>query len=444
MTTNEYGCSHLERRQVTINHDSNNEFWVTSCEPHEWFGTIYTEPGDYEHHIPNMAGCDSLMVMHLELGDNYIMNDTVTTCDSYTWHGTTYTTSGDFNIEVENPDGCDSLFTLYLTIGHSAQGDFDKQVCEPMQWYEHWCDHDGDYVHTFSSPEGCDSIVTMHFTIGEALLHPAEVEQTCEPSFTWRGRTFTESGIYYDTVAGVAGCDEIYQLNLTMGGDVQEEKDATVCDRYPWPWVTDGYLTESGVYTHTIQTEQGCDSTIILKLTVNHTPQLTMHGPTWVNAATNVISGINNYWLSDSLDIAPNTVEWACSNPDWTVTPLGNRYRCRLWVSSIGHGILKATTNQGCDTVATIEINATWFDVEENDGLNVVMFPNPVNDKVTIQADELVRIRLVDAIGQVVLDKNYEKANATDLRIGQLPPGVYMVEITTKIGKTTRRLVVTR
>ncbi len=445
-TTNEYGCDRLERLQVTINHDSESEFWVTSCEPYPWFGTIYTQPGDYEHHIPNTAGCDNLMVLHLELGDDYVMDETVTACDSYTWHGQTYTMSGDFDIEVDNPDGCDSIFKLHLTLGHTVEHGFEKQVCEPMQWYEHWCDHDGDYVHTFEGPAGCDSIVTMHFTLGEAVLHPTDVVETCEPNFTWHGHAYTESGIYYDTVAGIAGCDDIYMLQLTIGEAVEMETEDKACDVYPCSWAPGGAFTESGVYSHILQTEEGCDSIVKLNLTIYHTPNLDLSGPTQVIAATNLNSGVYYYWLADSLSIEPNSIEWVCSTPYWRAEPIGNGYRCRLTVMTTGEGALKAISHQstGCDAAAGINIHASFYDIEENGGPLVTLFPNPAQTKVTVQCKEMLRIRLVDVLGQAVMDKDYGSTDEAILAIGHLPAGVYMVEITTKQGRTTRRLVVER
>ena len=65
--------------------------------------------------------------------------------------------------------------------------------------------------------------------------------------------------------------------------------------------------------------------------------------------------------------------------------PLGDGYHCRLVVTTIGEGILKAITHAstGCDTSSTLDINATYFDVDENEALKVNLFPNPAKTKVT-------------------------------------------------------------
>ena len=222
-----------------------------------------------------------------------------------------------------------------------------------------------------------------------------------------------------------------------------EEK---ACDQYEWPWASGGYLTESGEYTQTLQTVDGCDSIVNLSLTINHTPELTVHGPVYVAAATNLISGICYYYVTDSLTIEPNTLEWACSNPDWVVTPLGNGYRCRLWVTTVGAGELKVVThtNTGCDTTAGLELIASYYSVDDNVTMNVEMYPNPTRNMVTIEAQDITRIRMIDVLGQVLVDQGYDRPDSATLSTRGLAEGLYMVEITTPMGTVLRRLVVVR
>ena len=139
-------------------------------------------------------------------------------------------------------------------------------------------------------------------------------------------------------------------------------------------------------------------------------------------------------------------MEWVCSNPDWIITPLGNAYRCRLVVTTLGQGVLKAFTHSstGCDTSYGLEITATYFDVDEHGTAAATLYPNPAETKITIEATEIQRIRLIDALGQALINKEYDSHNSVTLDISHLPAGVYMVEIATRLGRATRRLVVTR
>ena len=75
---------------------------------------------------------------------------------------------------------------------------------------------------------------------------------------------------------------------------------------------------------------------------------------------------------------------------------------------------------------------------------NVRLFPTPAQTKVTIEANDLTQILLIDALGQVVMSKEYESPESATLNIGHLPSGVYFVKIATKTSTAVRRLVVTR
>ena len=440
------GCDSLILLNLTLGHDITVDTIANVCQHFTWYGQTYDESGDYEHLLHTTIGCDSLVILHLTLGDVSLMEEEVTACNSFTWRGHTYTEGGQYSETVTNPDGCDTIFRLNLHLGHDTVGDTVAMTCEPFTWYGQTYSVSGDYEHLFHTPYGCDSLVTLHFTIGDALLHPAEVAQTCDNSYTWRGHTYTTSGVYYDTVAGVAGCDNIYMLNLTIGEAITVELEATACDEYPWPLAPGGVLTESGEYHYTLQTETGCDSIVNLSLVVNHTPALTLNGPTQVVAATNMVVGVYNYYVTDSLSIEPNTLEWVCTKPEWIVTPLGDGYHCRLVVTTIGEGVLKAITHAstGCDTSSTLDINATYFDVDENEALKVNLFPNPAKTKVTIEATDITRLQLMDELGQVLMDYSYDETDHAMLNIGHLPSGVYVVKIMTKVGETFRRLVIAR
>ena len=171
-----------------------------------------------------------------------------------------------------------------------------------------------------------------------------------------------------------------------------------------------------------------------------------MQGPTNVFAATNIISGIYHYYITDSLILEPNTVEWVCSNPDWIVTPLGNGYQCRIVATNIGEGTLQAITHNstGCDTSAELDILATYYESEENVTMEVMMYPNPARSKVTIEAQNITHIRMIDVLGQILIDRSYNKAQSVELNVGYLADAVYLVEITSSVGITVRQLVIVK
>ena len=470
-----------------------HDIYQEVCNNYTWFGQTYDETGTYEHLLQSSEGCDSLLILHLTIGQGFTAEENVDACNSYTWHGNTYTQSGTYTDQITGPEGCDSTFVLNLNLSYDIVTDTVANVCQEYTWYGQTYYESGEYEHHLQTVVGCDSLVILKLNLGDVATMEENVT-TCN-SYTWRGHTYTESGYYSETVENPEGCDTIYSLNLLLGHDasgdtiamtcypftwygqtytesgdythllltplgcdslvtlhftigdvVTNEIEASVCDQYPWPWAPDGFLTESGEYSQTLQGDNGCDSIISLSLIVNHAPQMNVAGPSHVAAATNIIAGIYVYHVTDTLNIEPNSLEWVCTNPDWIVTPLGNGYSCRLTVTTKGQGTLKAISHNstGCDSTGAIEISSTYFDIDENEVQNVRLFPNPAQTKVTIEANDLTQIHLIDALGQVVMSKEYESPESATLNIGRLPSGVYFVKIATKTGTAVRRLVVAR
>lgn len=77
--------------------------------------------------------------------------------------------------------GCDSLLILALNIRDSVFGEFSHTACNQYTWNGHTYQESGDYVQTLTDAHGCDSIVTMHLEIQdpEVQIVPSE-EDFCE------------------------------------------------------------------------------------------------------------------------------------------------------------------------------------------------------------------------------------------------------------------------
>ena len=56
------------------------------------------------------------MTINLTITSNSASTQTVTACDSYLWNGISYTASGNYSDTIPNEAGCDSIVTLHLTI----------------------------------------------------------------------------------------------------------------------------------------------------------------------------------------------------------------------------------------------------------------------------------------------------------------------------------------
>ena len=418
---------------------TNEEAYTCHDEPYFWHGMQLTETGIYTDTLESSMGCDSIVTLNLTVGD-FILTDTLAeACETFTWYGQSYQASGQYEHTFQSTMGCDSIVRLQLTINHAVESDTVATTCMPFTWYGQTYYDTGQYEHTLQTSMGCDSIVTLHLTFSPSV-ETDTVANTCKP-FTWYGQTYQTSGQYEHTLQTTMGCDSIIRLHLTIEQIQETDTTAISCGAFAWHGQT---CESSGDYEHLFQNSLGCDSLVHLHLTVNHPQQGALQGPQQVIVANNMISANYDYYVSDSLNIAPNTLNWSCSHPDWVVSPCDNRYRCHLWVTNIGQGTLIARTEHDCDTVYSIDINATWFDLDEYGDIPIKIFPNPAQTEVTVQTQEINHICIRDFMGQVVMEKDCALTDAARLDISHVPQGVYVVEITTKKGKTARRLVVSK
>lgn len=139
-------------------------------------------------------------------------------------------------------------------------------VCDEYTWNGITYTESGIYTDTLPTIHGCDSIVTLHLTVNRSAI--SEVSLTVCDSLEWHGAIYTESGDYADTLQTIDGCDSICILHLSINKSVIVEYSATACDNYFWDSNSVGY-SESGDYTAMFQTVNGCDSIEILHLTIN-------------------------------------------------------------------------------------------------------------------------------------------------------------------------------
>ena len=168
-------------------------------------------------------------------------------CDTYSYHGVTYNESGDYEYYIENPLGCDTLMTVHVHIGDTVHAMQYKSVCQPYTWNGITYEASGVYQQTFTSAQGCDSIVTLYLNVGEQIMNNIAVN-TCD-SYTWNGTTYTESGLYQQTFTSSQGCDSIVFLDLTIKGSSyvsQIHGQALI------------YYKENGLFVYNIDPVNGC------------------------------------------------------------------------------------------------------------------------------------------------------------------------------------------
>jgi Secretion system C-terminal sorting domain len=119
---------------------------------------------------------------------------------------------------------------------------------------------------------------------------------------------------------------------------------------------------------------------------------------------------------------------------------------CTVNNNNVYHRIITVTDATTVDVVCFNSCSACIISVEEINGNDLLMFPNPANNELHVQgtaiADGVFTVR--NAAGQLVENgKTYHNQNLT-VQVSRFESGVYTISIPTVLGMTNKTFVVLR
>ena len=216
------GCATEEiTLNLTIETDRTEILQQTICEGEtfEAGGMVFSEPIDTTLELEALSGCDSTLVLELEVAMHKETTIERNIClgDLFTVSGRFVSTPGIYEELFQTVHGCDSLViidlsidgyepqreTLELCAGECYSDDVGNKACVS-----------GTYSFRFLSDAGCDSIVTVELLIPDTVR--AEVWDTFCKGSTYEVGIFSVSqpGRYREKHFTDRGCDSITHFNL--------------------------------------------------------------------------------------------------------------------------------------------------------------------------------------------------------------------------------------
>lgn len=160
--------------------------------------------------LTGRAGCDSLVVLDLEIVDVLFETKDTTICAEavYTQGGNVYDTPGTYIDTVPSFLGCDSVVTLNLSIAQPIEKDTLAAICagETFLIGAEAFDATGTYQRTISAVNGCDSTVMLDLYVlePEIVFAPVDPGLTCDaPTMTFDASASTFRSVPVSTNRGV-------------------------------------------------------------------------------------------------------------------------------------------------------------------------------------------------------------------------------------------------
>lgn len=270
--TDAYGCAVMDTR---ILESTGIPVWTLSaaqaCAGDTlWFqGQMVVEPGTYTDTLLTVQGCDSILL--LEAGFWPVHRDTgeLRSCTPYSWQGMVLTESGLYEQRLVNQYGCDSVLLLALWIDTPEEQVVTATACDSFYWAESGQTYvqAGRFSVVYPAYTGCDSLITLDLDLQQSTA--GQYRDSACLSYFWAasGQTYVQSGIYTTRLQNAAGCDSMVVLDLTIHPDTEGMEFRQACATYRWP-ATGELLSASGTYLATLESYLGCDSLAILNLDV--------------------------------------------------------------------------------------------------------------------------------------------------------------------------------
>ena len=406
-----------------------------------------------------------MVVLNLEVNDIFEIPSSASICEgeSYWFNGEELTTSGTYEAMLSTTHGCDSLLKLELTVFEKETSNKEAQICESSEYdfYGEILTVEGDYEMVLSNMNGCDSTVFLHLEVTDVLSEFIAAKTCPGESYPFGGQLLTEPGNYEMTVTSSGGCDSVVSLTLGHFQAYFLERATSIC--YGDSAELDGiFYHETGDYSSSLSSINGCDSTTVLYLIVLDSmgsefsemicenEVYDFYGEMLEQAGTYEAVLLSTEGCDSTvtlfLDVEPIYVD---TLEEYVVT--GSFYNgVQIFEDTIFTENLIA--QNGCDSlVSTLVIPFTNTNENLADAIGLSIFPNPTDGRFFIQFDlsgrQNVEVEIMDVIGQRVAfasQKNNLSAGRHVLEVPNMgwPSGVYLVHFQTDSGLVTDRVVV--
>ncbi len=304
--------------------------------------------------------------------DQVTLRDTICSGEVFILGGQNLNTTGMATETFTNAAGCDSIVTVELFVRPTISENISRSICAGTAFTlgGQQLTAAGNYTEVFigGSATGCDSTVNLTLTVLDSPVTPLTAEICSGTTYDFGGELRDSSGVYRDTIQTPAGCDSILELTLTIMSPIVNEFDDSSCSGLAYPFGNE-ILSSAGQYRDTLMTPQGCDSIVILNLTID-APAVKDTIATICQGDMFVISGAT-YTQAGTYDIPLVTVAGCDSilrvqltvDPTYNI-PLIEELRCAGQSYTVGNNVYTSTglytdtlqTAMGCDSIITLDL----------------------------------------------------------------------------------------
>ncbi|BDD06380.1 T9SS type A sorting domain-containing protein [Aureibacter tunicatorum] len=272
-TTSSLGCDSIIFSNLTVHPVEFTLRDINLCQGHQIYvgGGYQTLPGQFYDSLTSSQGGDSIVITNIKIKPTYTRYLNIGICpdDSLLVAGTYYDTAGTYYDSLFTTDGCDSVKVYQVGIYNQPQSSQTLEICsgDSILLHDRYVNAAGIYTDTLSSFQSCDSIVTTTLMVSPNYFSHNNLEICEGDSIYIFGEYRNESGIFYDSLTTINGCDSILMAVLNVQPVFQTMNTESIClgDSI---FLGGNYVYNAGLYYDTLTAADGCDSVVITALNV--------------------------------------------------------------------------------------------------------------------------------------------------------------------------------
>jgi N-acetylneuraminic acid mutarotase len=246
LATDEHGASDFTVFEIGVqaNSFSSQNFEICHGDSVYVAGNYQKTTGVYQDILTNSKGCDSIVTSTLVVKPQNISYQIADICDGsgYLFKSTILTMSGLYYDTLQSVNGCDSIIALNLNVLHHASSYHAVSIC-PSDFYtfdSNILTTSGLYYDTLQSSAGCDSIVILNLMVNPFITTVLYDTIFDSETYLFGNDSLTTEGTYLDTLLDLNGCDSLVMLNLSVvpmltTTSVLEQNNAASLQVYPNP-----------------------------------------------------------------------------------------------------------------------------------------------------------------------------------------------------------------
>ncbi|MCB0737873.1 MAG: hypothetical protein KDC92_10200 [Bacteroidetes bacterium] len=236
-------------------------------------------------------------------------------------------------------------------------------------------------------------------------------ETTCDSYTSPSGKTYAETGAYSETFKTKDGCDSVVHLNLTI-----TKAESSISETSCSPITINGKTyNKSGTYTQNLKTKKGCDSILSIEITI---PVVNTNVTRTGNTLTSTANNATYQWVD-------------CDNAN---SPINGETGKIFTATTDGNYAVEVTQNN-CTKLSKCT-NLTPSFINSINTTDLSIYPNPANELLLVEWQNIKQVEfIIFSANGVELMHGLLQKGQNSVEIDTLEQGVFYLKANNTIGR---------